>query len=257
MSNGLLVGLTEAWMPDASKAMIGQKTGLNTGTDAGLSYVAQAGFPGGHALQSASTGAFVTTADSPLVEEIGITDFLFIHWWFVSDPGTVSPGVIIGEDSTNGLDVSADVSNNAGDPQEPYGEIPGADGGYSQTLYLGSIPALAVPHMQAFWYTTADSTFHLSIDGGVPVTLVNTAGVGNPGDPAGVYFSWSSVVAAAGTAQMGLASLWQGTAGVANAVSKLASLYASKLKFSDFDTGGSSPVLRPSRLSIGGGMRLS
>ena len=46
-----------------------------------------------------------------------------------------------------------------------------------------------------------------------------------------------TVLANTGIAQCGFTSIWQGAAGVANAVSQLNNLYANKLQFSDFDAG--------------------
>jgi hypothetical protein len=226
--NGLLNGLTEAWRPDATKAMIGQKTGLNTNTDAGLSYVDQAGFPGGKALQNPGIGSVTLySAANALLSNIGNTDFLAICWLMSGASDNNFPGFSIGLINNNGFIISNDDFPL---PSRVYAYLGGPTTG--TTLISSDYGEVSnTPLMIALWYTTADSTLHTSVNAGTVSTIVNSDGIGAQDLTNTAQFSLYN---AAGTEEMGSCYLWQGTAGVANAVFQLATLYGSKLQYSDF-----------------------
>ena len=231
MSNGLLNGLTEAWEPDATLALIGKKTGLNTSADPESAYAVQSGFPTGHCLHYVAGTASTppTTPSSALLQAIGQTDFMVIAW--VLHVAGLGFNGNIGEygSSANGVDWQGGNT-----PGVLSCEIPGADNGYSCSF--NSSPdtpfTVNVAHMQAIWYTTADNTLHTSLDGGTVYSLVNSSGIG--AQDATNYLSLNSY----GQFDRGPIYLWQGTDAVANAIAQLSSLYTNKLQYSDFDSGG-------------------
>lgn len=226
MSNGLLTGLTEAWMPDATKAMIGQKTGLNTNTAAGLTYVVNAGMPGGHALLGTDSPDVLATAASPLVAEISQTDFLMISWG-MSDGGADCPVVLVGQEITSGFDFS---QYDGADNGQLQGELTDGGGVTRQIVTDPTTFDSGAAHMLALGWTNSDKTLRIYLDGVQTGSLFIAAGAGTTDASNAVSFQvWF---------QCGFASLWQGTVGAANAVSQLATLYGSKLQYSDFDAGG-------------------
>lgn len=232
MSNGLLSGLTNAWNPDVSKAMIDLVAGVNTGSLSDLSYVTQSGFPGAKALQGSGADTLATGASST-IQAIGNTDFLIVSWCLTSALNTDQNLSAIGENANNGVDFS--LSGTIA-PWDVFAEIPDALGNYSCSVTSTGTPFSGdVPHMIAIWYTNSNSTLHLSVDNGTVFSAVNTGGIGTAD---ATNFMTTSFHADVGTKQEGPFYLWQCTDGVANAISQLSNLYTNKLQYSDFDSGG-------------------
>jgi len=228
--NGLLTGLTESWMPEASGLMIGQQIGLSSSANSGLTFQTQSQFPGGVALQNTAGPITIQTAPSDFVSAIGNTDFLVLGWQFAGPDADEGIALRIGENNANGMDSYMAIATL---PGHAIGAVPGASQNYP-SAYTPDQYTLGVAHMIAIWYTNSDSMLHISMDGNPPASFKNPDGIGDPDLTNSVWFRFLGYT---GIRQCGFCALWQGGAGVANAVSQLSSMYANKMQFSDFDAG--------------------
>jgi hypothetical protein len=228
--NGLLNGLTESWLPNSGGFMLGQRTGLNSSADNGLTFQTQSQFPGGVALQSAAGPITLQTAASDLVSAIGNTDFMIVGWQAAGAGADEGVALRIGENDANGMESYISI---ASAPGHAIGSVPGAFQNYP-SVYTPDQYSLGAAHMIAIWYTNADSSLHISIDAGASSVIINTDGIGAPDVTNSVWFRFLGYT---GIKQCGFTAIWQGSTGVANAVSQLGKLYANKWQFSDFDAG--------------------
>lgn len=233
--NGLLNGLTEAWEPDPTGGLSGRHLGLDTDTDGALTYEDQAGFPGGKALQVVASGVTLASPTSAFLSAIGQSDCILLFWSLGSSDSDSMLGVAVGEGGANGIDCGAAPPSDSG-AVAITAEMPGADNGYQPAVSSDPDTPYTrdLPHMIAAWYTTSDSTLRVQMDGGTVYSIVNTSGVGDP-DATNVFAAF--LANTVGTLQQGPVYLWQGTAGVANAVSQLSALYSNRLRYADFDDG--------------------
>lgn len=229
LKNGCL-----AFEPDASKGMICVSGhGLDTGTDAGLDFVDQSGFPGGKALENASGGVIgLQTAASALLSAIGNTDFVLTVFMRASADADGRPNGFVGENNNNGIDFGVN-----GDPF-PTGincEMPGGDGMYQPAVNSSPDTPFTADtcHMLAMWNTVSDSMLRMSVDGGTAYSVENTSGIGDADLTNFIKFAFSNT---SGAIQFGAANFWQAGFGadIAAVIAALPALYAQKTRYSQF-----------------------
>lgn len=189
MANGLLDnGWIEYWQPNVA---LGSLKGLINGidfetTDVHVSTVS--GTPSG--LGVGVTGIIdvnIETPVSPLLFDWGSSDFLCMRWGQYPLGGNNFNNLDLyvglngfGPTNLNGFETYFS-DDGAG---QVFWDMPFSDGAYGTFVQTpsGAFPYDGSPHCVLFWWTLADKTMHLQLDGGTEYTGVSLIGVGPP-DP--------------------------------------------------------------------------